>query len=349
MPPIDSTRARDIPDDQRLTPPVEAAPAAPPVQRGLRNGLVLGGLALVGIVALNARDMAALGTVLAAFPLALAASLASHLPQLIFTGLGWLALLSRAERPSFGRILLLRWYREACDSLVPAGAVVGQAAVTRLMIRDGMPADLAAGTATLGITLEAVSQMLFTLIGLATFMALGHATEATGFWVGAGVAAFTAFALVALQRPWALGLLRRVLERLARRWPRLQPVWLDRFQQSILRLHGNPRALAISTLSHLGSWMMGAVEMFLLLSIAGFPVSFAEALVIESFAQVIRSAGFLLPGAALIQEGAIVAAGALIGVPPGIALNAALIRRTREILVGLSGLVAWRRDEARGR
>ncbi len=225
------------------------------------------------------------------------------------------------------------------------GAVVGQAAVTRLMIRDGMPADLAAGTATLGITLEAVSQMLFTLIGLATFLALGHGTEATGFWIGAGVAACTAFALVALQRPWALGLLRRVLERLARRWPRLQPVWLDRFQQSILRLHEDRKALALSTLSHLGSWMMGAVEMFLLLWITGFPVSFAEALVIESFAQVVRSAGFLLPGAALIQEGAIVAAGALIGVPPGIALNAALIRRTREILVGLAGPVAWRRDE----
>lgn len=327
---------------------MEAAPAAPPVQRGLRNGLVLGGLALLGILALNARDLAGLGTVLATFPLALAASLASHLPQLMFTGLAWLALLPRAERPSLGRILLLRWYREACDSLVPAGAVVGQAAVTRLMIRDGMPAGLAAGTATLGITLEAVSQTLFTLIGLATFLALGHGEDSAGFWIGAGVAAITAVILVALQRPWALGLLRRVLERLARRWPRLQPTWLDRFQQSILRLHEDRRALALSTLSHLGSWMMGAVEMYLLLNVTGFPVSFAEALVIESFAQVIRSAGFLLPGAALVQEGAIVAAGALIGVPPGIALNAALIRRTREILVGLAGLVAWRRDEVRG-
>ncbi|WP_421989009.1 lysylphosphatidylglycerol synthase domain-containing protein [Roseococcus sp.] len=319
------------------------------MQRGLRNGLILGGLALIGIVALNARDLAGLGTVLAAFPLALAASLASHLPQLLFTGLAWLALLPAPQRPRIRRILLLRWYREACDSLVPAGAVVGQAAVTRLMIRDGMPADLAAGTATLGITLEAVSQMLFTLLGLATFLALGHATEATGFWIGAGVAAVTAVALVALQRPWALGLLRRVLERLSRRWPRLEPVWLDRFQESLLRLHEDRKALVLSTLSHLGSWMMGAVEMFLLLNITGFPVTFAEALVIESFAQVIRSAGFLLPGAALVQEGAIVAAGALIGVPPGIALNAALIRRTREILVGLSGLGAWRRDEARGR
>lgn len=347
MAPDDSARTQDIPDDQRLTPQAEAAPAAPPVQRGLRNGLVLGGLALAGILALNARDLSGLGAVLAAFPLALAASLASHLPQLMFTGLAWLALLPRGERPSLGRILLLRWYREACDSLVPAGAVVGQAAVTRLMIRDGMPADLAAGTATLGITLEAVSQTLFTLAGLAVFTALGHGADSAGFWLGAGIAAFTAFVLVALQRPWALGLLRRVLERLSVRWPRLQPTWLDRFQVSILRLHEDRKALALSTLAHLGSWMMGAVEIFLLTNVLGYPLTLAEALVLESFAQVIRSAGFLLPGAALVQEGAIVAAGALVGVPPELALNAALIRRTREILVGLTGLVAWRRDEAR--
>lgn len=329
-------------------PQVEAAKAAPPVQRGLRNGLVLGGLVLAGILALNMRDMAALWAVLAAFPVALAASLGAHLPQLISTALAWLALLPRAERPAFRRILLLRWYREACDSLVPAGPVVGQAAVTRLMIRDGMPADLAAGTATLGLTLEAVSQTLFTLVGLAVFIALGHSADSAGFWLGAGIAAFTAFVLVALQRPWALGLLRRLLERLARRWPRLQPVWLDRFQQEILRLHADWKALALSTLAHLCSWMMGAVEIFLLTNILGYPLTLAEAVVLESFAQVVRSAGFLLPGAALVQEGAIVAAGALVGVPPELALNAALIRRTREILVGLTGLVAWRRDEARG-
>nr|WP_314070243.1 lysylphosphatidylglycerol synthase domain-containing protein [uncultured Roseococcus sp.] len=317
------------------------------MRSGLRNGLILGGVVLAAIVALNARDLASLWTVLAAFPLALAASLASHIPQLAFTSLGWMILLPRAVRPTFRRMFLLRWYREACDSLLPAGVVVGQAAVTRLMIRDGMPSGLAAGTATLGITLEAVSQTLFTLIGLGTFLALGRASEATGFWIGTAVAALMACALVALQRPWALGLLRRVLERLAKRWPRLQPDWLDRFQATILRLHEDRKALALSTLVHLGNWMMGSVEMFLLLWIIGFPVSFAEALVIESFAQVVRSAGFLLPGAALVQEGAIVAACALIGVPPATALNAALIRRTREILVGLFGLVAWRRDEAR--
>ncbi|MDB5415985.1 MAG: hypothetical protein JWR10_4320 [Rubritepida sp.] len=320
-------------------------PTPPPLQRGLRNGVFLAVLVVAGLLIANSSDVGSLTLVLAAFPLALTASLLAHLPQLLLQSLAWLVLLPRALRPSMKRMFLLRWYREAGDALLPAGTVVGQAAVTRLMIRDGMPAELAAGTATLGITLEAVSQTIFTLIGLIVFLAIRQDAEPTGFLVGIGFAAFVAAGLVALQRPPALALLRSLLERLARRWPRLNPSWIDQFQAATLRLHSNRRALAVATLLHAASWCMGAVEMMFLLNLVGYPVTFLEALVIESFAQVVRSAGFLLPGAAGVQEGAILAAGALIGVPPSAALNAALIRRTRELLVGVSGLMAWRRDE----
>ncbi|WP_424814485.1 lysylphosphatidylglycerol synthase domain-containing protein [Roseococcus sp. YIM B11640] len=315
----------------------------------MRNGLIFAVLVLAALVAINAQDISSVGRVLAAWPLVLLASLAAHLPQLLFTARAWLALLPRAERPRFRRLFMLRWYREAADSLIPAGIVVGQAAVVRLLMRDGMGGGLAAGSAALGITLEAVSQALFTLLGLGAFLMLDHEAGTMGFLIGAGLAGLTSVGLVLVQRPPALALARRLLERLSRRWPRLNPAWIDRLQASLARMHADRGALAQATLCYLGSWCMGAVEMFLLLNIMGHPISFAEALVLESFAQVIRSAGFLLPGAALVQEGGIVAAGALIGVPAGTALTAALIRRTREILVGIVGLELWRRDEARGR
>jgi len=85
----------------------------------------------------------------------------------------------------------------------------------------------------------------------------------------------------------------------------------------------------------------------LVLWLIGHPITFAEALVIEAFAQVLRNAGFLLPGAAGVQEGAIIAGGLLVGLPLSAAINAALVRRTREVLIGGAGLVAWRRDEMR--
>ena len=77
----------------------------------------------------------------------------------------------------------------------------------------------------------------------------------------------------------------------------------------------------------------------------GSPVTLAEAMVIESLAQALRNAGFMLPGALAVQEGAIIGAAALVGVPPGLALGMALSRRAREVLLSLPGLLAWQRAE----
>ena len=79
----------------------------------------------------------------------------------------------------------------------------------------------------------------------------------------------------------------------------------------------------------------------------GHPVSLADALVIEALAQALRNVGFLLPGALAVQEGAIIGAAALVGVPPGAALAVALIRRSREVVFSIPGLIAWQRAEIR--
>ena len=315
----------------------------PPWRRGFRNAGLLALLALAALLLVNNGEVSGLILVMASLPAALLASLLAHFPQIVFTAWAWLVLLPPQHRPTLRRMLLLRWYREGGDALLPAGAVMGQAAITRLMIRDGMPADLAASTATLGISLEALSQAMFTLLGLAVFMAWHGGEQALSFAVGATAAIGMAAVMVALQRPPALNLVRRLLRRSGR-----EARWLDQFQASLVRVHMRRGALAAALALHLGCWVMGAIEMTLVLGLIGHPVSFADALVIEAFAQVLRNAGFLLPGSAGVQEGAIVAGGLLVGVPASAALNAALVRRTREVLVGGAGLLAWRRDEMRG-
>ena len=57
---------------------------------------------------------------------------------------------------------------------------------------------------------------------------------------------------------------------------------------------------------------------------------------------------YVLPGALAVQEGAIVGAAALVGVPPTAALAAALVRRAREVCFAVPGLLAWHRSETRG-
>jgi hypothetical protein len=49
-----------------------------------------------------------------------------------------------------------------------------------------------------------------------------------------------------------------------------------------------------------------------------------------------------------IHEGSFVALGALLGMPPGVALATSLASRVREIVSSVPGLVAWQYVEGRG-
>lgn len=329
-------------------PGADPIAAAPWWRRGFLNGGVIGVLALAAIALLHAKELPGLGRVLSDLPACVAVSAAVHAPQIALTALAWWVLLPPgAGRPSFRAVVVLRWFRETANTLLPAGALVGLAATARLLARRGVPSDVAAATATVDLTAEAVSQAAFTLLGVALLLAgATNPALAGAAGVGLALAASGAVAMVLAQRH--LGPLERLLERLSRRWPALKPEWIRDLQAAVLRLHADRSALAATLFWHGASWVIGAVEVMGVLHLLGHPVSFADALVIESLSQALRNAGFMLPGAIAVQEGAIVGAAALVGVPPAPALAAALVRRAREVCFALPGLLVWHRTETRG-
>jgi putative membrane protein len=317
-------------------------------RRGVLNGILLGSLALAAVFALNYSELPGLTRILADLPAAVAISAAVHLPQILFTALAWRVLLPPALRPNAGAMMLLRWYRESANALLPAGAILGQAAAARLLARRGVPGQLAGATATVDITVEAVSQLFFTLAGIGLLLAGRDSGGLAGFaMAGLGIALAGAGAMVMVQRSLPLQLIERLLARLSRRWPAIQPGAIRDFQVAILALHADWPRLVGAILFHTLSWVLGAVEIAGVLWLLGYPVSLADALVIEALAQALRNVGFLLPGALAVQEGAIIGAAALVGVPPAAALAAALVRRSREVVFSIPGLIAWQRAEIR--
>ena len=149
-----------------------------------------------------------------------------HVPQIGFTALAWRGLPPPGQRPPAMFMAALRWYRETAGALLPAGGIVGQAAPARLLMRRGVPGDAAGATATVDMTLEAVSQLFFTLAGiLLLILGRGDADGVAGFALTRlGVAPAGAAAMVAVQRRLPLTLLERLLARLARRFPAVRPV-----------------------------------------------------------------------------------------------------------------------------
>lgn len=68
---------------------------------------------------------------------------------------------------------------------------------------------------------------------------------------------------------------------------------------------------------------------------------------LECLGQAVRSAAFAVPGALGVQEGGYLLFSVSIGIAPEIGLALSLIKRVRELLLGLPGLLVWQILEGR--
>jgi hypothetical protein len=101
------------------------------------------------------------------------------------------------------------------------------------------------------------------------------------------------------------------------------------------------RALTLCAAWRSLGWLAGGIELWLAFLVLGHPVGLAEAIILESLGQSVRSAGFLIPGGLGVQEGGILMSGIWLGLAPEIVLAAALLKRARELVYGVPGLIVW--------
>ena len=143
-----------------------------------------------------------------------------------------------------------------------------------------------------------------------------------------------------LQRRGMFGKLMKTVNRFAgkRDWSQMlsRAEAIDVAVQSMYN-RGGP-AVACFALNLIG-WFVGTGEVYLIAYFLGVPVSWSSALLLESVGQAIRGAGFAIPGALGVQEGGYLLLAPLAGLPPNAALALSLAKRTRELLLGLPGLL----------
>jgi hypothetical protein len=79
----------------------------------------------------------------------------------------------------------------------------------------------------------------------------------------------------------------------------------------------------------------------LVLRLAGAPLGFGTVVVIESLLYAIRTLAFVVPSAAGVQEGAYILLGASFGLSPELALALSLLKRARDLALGVPALATW--------
>ncbi len=274
-----------------------------------------------------------------------------HIAQIAFCCLAWSALLSeidRVRRPSIPQLFVLRWMRESIDSLLPVAQVGGELAAARLLAGRGVTLAVSGASIIADVTIETLTQAVFTLIGLALIFTLAEPGD-VAHWAALGFAIAVAFAFLAVfaQRWGGVRLFEKLLLSIAGRlgWNKLEGIaGLDAALGQVYRLRGR---LLLAALHHLIAWSLGAGEVIIAAWALGYHVDLGQAYVIESLAQAIRSAAFFVPGALGIQEGGFVVLAGLFGVPPDAAVSISLTKRIRELALGFPGLAAWQYREYR--
>ena len=110
---------------------------------------------------------------------------------------------------------------------------------------------------------------------------------------------------------------------------------------AIHAVYANKARFARSVAWHVAAWGMGTLEAFVALRLLGHPMGIGQVLALESIVYAIRSVAFVVPAAIGLQEGTYVIIGAVLGLAPEVALAVSILKRGRELVMGLPALLAW--------
>ncbi len=307
------------------------------------RGAAIAGIAAFAVLALMALRFGMRGTALLVargLP-ALPPTLLIGAAQLSLAGLAWGALLP--TRPPAAVLIRARWVREAVNSILPVASLGGSVVGARLLSRQGgVPGPQAAASAAADVTGEAIAQFAFLLLALLLASTLPHAPyRPIEVIVPVGLALL---GLVLAQAAGLIGWLERLAIRLL---PARFATALAGMEQKLRAIYAAPWRMAGNIGWNFLSWSVGALEVVVLLAALGHPIPWRAAYAIEGLGIVARSLGFALPAGIGAQEAGFVLAGMLFGVPKDVALAMSVLKRIRELIIGITGVSYWQWREWR--
>jgi putative membrane protein len=278
-----------------------------------------------------------------------AAILCAYLASLAFCAWGWRVLLIERYPLNRGPLFLwARWIRDSIGNLLAIVPGAGEAAGARELSKHGLKGKVATATTIVDMTTEMLSQLIYTFMGL-VFLFIYHPDEQVAWWASGGliIATIGVVGFVIAQKNGLILFLETLPARLGftRAWEELSES--DSIHAEIQSIYRERGVVTASIGLHVLGWLAGAAETWIALWFMNRALSAGDVLSLESLVFALRTVAFVVPWAAGVQEGGYVIVGALFGLGPDVALALSLLKRTREVLAGLPGLVAWHVSEGK--
>jgi len=254
----------------------------------------------------------------------------------------WVTIGSYGRGLRFGQLFFARIAGEAVDYTTPSAQLGGQF-VMAMMVRRNL--EMAAGLSTVIIAAlcEMVGQIAFITLALVMSIRLVPRTS-DFFWAIVG-GFVLALALIGgfffVQRKHPFSYLIATAAKLPGIDAEVYRGAAAEADQILLDFYAHRRVqLALSSLCYLFAWSLGPVEIYILLRLLRQPASLEIALLIEAVGLLLERATFLIPAKLVSQEGGKALIVALLGYPAGIGFAIGFLRRIKEMVWVLFGLLS---------
>jgi putative membrane protein len=266
---------------------------------------------------------------------------------LLFCAAAWQALIFDPPNLFFS-CFWSRWLRESVGNLLALVPTAGELAGARELTYHGVRPGMAGASTVVDLTMELLSQIAFTLIGLVLLFTWYDGPELS-VWLacGIGVLIFAAASFILAQKKGLFSLLERLSEKLDLKWAWNDLPGGEGIHDSIQTVYRHHRRIFAGFALHLVAWIVGATEGWVALRYMGHPLAWVDVLILESVAFALRTATFIVPSRLGVQEGYYVVLGAMFGLTPDVALALSLLKRAREIFTGVPCLIIWQAIETR--
>jgi putative membrane protein len=264
---------------------------------------------------------------------------------LALLGAAWFAV---APGEPLARLPLFIWARttrEAATDVLPFSQLGGLVVGARTLTIRRVPMPIVYASMIADMTTELASQLLFTLAGIAVLLLVladlpVRASIMPLAMLGLGgmgaIVAILAFA----QRP-----MLHLAGQLASRFLPGSVSALATVRTQLDAIYREPRRVIAAFVFNLLAWIGSAAGAWVALKFMGVSTPLWAIITLEALIFTLRSVAFFIPGAIGVQEAAYALIGPLFGLPPATALAVSLLKRARDLVIGIPALIVWQWGE----
>jgi putative membrane protein len=247
-----------------------------------------------------------------------------------------------------GAFIWGRMVRESAAEVLPLSALGGVVIGARALAVQGVEPTLANASLVVDLVTEIVAQIAFMLLGFGLLVVrLSHSGRLNDPLIAVAILGLiftiTGAAVFVATQQKAL----RLLHRMAQKWFPSAADNLNGVSDRVAEIYRNPLRLTAGVGLHSVAWVASAVGSWIALRIMGVHISVMAVIAIESLLSTARSAAFMVPNAVGVQEGGYALIGVLFGLSPETALALSLLKRARDLAIGVPTLLIWQGQEGR--